>query len=359
MEDQGQENSGELVQGNEFLAKWRRGEGPRTITEYLFPNLTLDSSSSDETIVVPSEEEERALVGMVHFFLQARYDEAFAEAEHCMSSRHPEIRGFALMAHAVTNVGQHKIEVTLNDLQVLQQKLQHPQHPENRRAAALNDGYRYALSVFFHLGEDIAPIPPESISYCSEGTRLFVLYARSYALYLQQEYEQALGVAEAALMMAADRHPVVSIYLNLAASMAAISLSRFELADRFFLNALELAIPEGYIQPFVGHHGPLQGMVEKHIRDREPKLYKMIAEKVVHFRSGWTEVHNLQSPNKVTNLLTPYEFALAMMASKGKANKEIADYLHISINTVKAHLSIIYQKLGVTKRTELRECLNK
>ena len=57
MEDQGQENSGELVQGNEFLAKWRRGKGPRTITEYLFPNLTPDSSSSDETIVVPSEEE--------------------------------------------------------------------------------------------------------------------------------------------------------------------------------------------------------------------------------------------------------------------------------------------------------------
>jgi DNA-binding CsgD family transcriptional regulator len=233
------------------------------------------------------------------------------------------------------------------------------QHPENRRVAALNDCYRYALSVFFHLGEDIAPITPESIPYCSEGTRLFVLYARSYALYLQQEYEQALGVAEAALIMAADRHPIVNIYLNLAASMAAVSLSRFERADRFFLTALELAIPEGYIQPFVGHHGPLQGMVEKHIRDREPKLYKMIAEKVVHFRSGWTEVHNLQSPDKVTNLLTPYEFALAMMASKGKTNKEIADYFHISINTVKAHLSIIYQKLGVTKRTELRECLNK
>lgn len=356
MEDKGQENSGEIIQGNEFLVKWRRGEGPRTITEYLFPDLPFDSISSDETSEWLSVEEESALVGMVHFFLQARYDEAFAEAERCRSSRHSEIRDFALMAHAVINVGQHKIKVALNDLQILQQTMQ---HPENRRVAALNDSYRYALSVFFHLGEDIAPISPESIPFCSEGTRLFVLYARSYALYLQQEYEQALGVAEAALMMAADRHPIVNIYLNLAASMAAVSLSRFEQADRFFLTALELAIPEGYIQPFVGHHGPLQGMVEKHIRDREPKLYKMIAEKVVHFRSGWTEVHNLQSPNKVTNLLTPYEFALAMMASKGKTNKEIADYFHISINTVKAHLSIIYQKLGVTKRTELKECLNK
>ena len=68
MEDKGQENSRELVQGNEFLAKWRRGEGPRTITEYLFPDLPFNRISSDETIEGLSVEEENALVGMVHFF---------------------------------------------------------------------------------------------------------------------------------------------------------------------------------------------------------------------------------------------------------------------------------------------------
>ena len=141
--------------------------------------------------------------------------------------------------------------------------------------------------------------------------------------------------------------------------MAAINLSRFEQADRFFLSALKLAKPEGYIQPFIGHHGPLQGLVEKHIRNQEPELYKMIAEKVVRFRGGWTEIHNPQSPNKVTNLLTPYEFALAMMAAKDKTNQEIADYFYISINTVKAHLSTIYQKLGITKRTDLKKSLTK
>lgn len=356
MKDQGQNNSRGLTHGAEFLATWRRGEGPRIVTEYLFHDLPRVRSSSGEAKAMLSDEEESALVGMVHFFLQARYEEALAEAERCMDSRYPEIRDFALLVHALINVAQQKIEVTLNDFVVLQQKLQ---CSENRRAAALNDIYRYVLSVFFHLGEDIAPILQASIPYCSEGSRLFVLYARSYALYLLQEYDQALGVAEAALLMAANRHPLVSIYLNLAASMAAMNLSHFKRADRFFLNALELASPEGYIQPFIGHHGPLQGMVEKHIRDREPKLYKLIAEKVVRFRSGWTEIHNPQSSTKVTNLLTPYEFALAMLASKGKTNKEIADYLHISINTVKSHLSTIYQKLGVSKRTDLNQCLNK
>lgn len=356
MEDKGQQNSRGLTQGDEFLATWQRGEGPRIVIEYLFPDLSSDSNASDKTVALPSAEEETALTGMLHFFLQARYEEASVEADRCMSSRHPEIRNFALLIHAFINVAQHKIKVTLNDFQALQQKLQ---HPVNMRVAALKDLYRFVFSVFFHLGDDIAPILPESFLYWSDGLRLFALNAFSHALYLQQKYEQALGIAEAALIMAANRHQIIKIYLNLSASMAAMNLSRFEQADRFFLSALDLAIPEGYIQPFIGHHGQLQGMVEKHIRDREPVLYKMLAEKVVRFRSGWTEIHNPQSSYKVTNLLTPYEFALAMMAAKGKTNREIANYLHISINTVKSHLSTIYQKLGVTKRTELKDCLNK
>ncbi len=355
MEDKSQKDSGRITRKNVLLTKWRRGEGPRVITEYLFYDVPSDNNSSDKTIVALSEEEEYALVGMVHYYLQARYEEAFAEAELCLKSRHPEIRAFTLFIHSLINVALHNIDATLNDIEVLQRNLR---HPENRRVAALNELYRFILSVFFHMGEDIVPISADSIPYCSEGARLFALYARSYNLYLQEEYEQALGVAEAAMMMAAQRHALPRIYLNLAASMAAMGLSHFEQADRYFLSALELALPESYFQPFIGHHGSLQGMVEKHIRDREPKVYKMIAEKVMRFRPGWTEVHSPHSSVNVTNLLTPYEFALATMAAKGKTNKEIADYLHISINTVKSHLSTIYQKLGVTKRTDLKKCLS-
>ncbi|MDI9470243.1 MAG: LuxR C-terminal-related transcriptional regulator [Bacillota bacterium] len=334
----------------------RQREGSRLILEYLFPNLSLSDTSSDDPALTLSGEEEDAVADMVHFFLQARYEDAAAAAVRCRNSRHPEIRELALLCHVMISVAQHNTEAVQNDFQTLQLK---SRYPENRRVVALNDVSRFVVSVFFHLGEDIAPSPQVDIRDSSEGIRLFSLYARSYALYLKQEYAQALGVAEAGLLMAADRHQIISIYLNLAASMAAMGLSRFELADQFFLNALELAIPDGYIQPFIGHHGPLQGMVEKHIRDREPELYRQIAEKVVRFRDGWAKIHNPQSPNQVTSLLTPYEFALAMLAAKGKTNQEIADFMYISINTVKSYLSVIYQKLGITKRTDLKDCLSK
>jgi len=356
MVDKDIKNNERLTQDNESTYMWRLGRGPDTITEYLFGESFLDSGSSDEKAAMLSDEEKHTISKMVHFFLQARYDKASAEAERCLSSPHPEIRIFALLAHAVSNVAQNNIEVARKNFQTLQQEAK---YPENERSAALNDVYRFILSVFFHLGDDITPIPPENLFHCSEGTRLYTMYARSYSLYLKQEYAQALGVAETALIIATDRHPIISLYLNVTASMAAINLSQFEQADRFFLKALEIAKPDGYIQPFIGHHGPLQGLVEKHIRDKEPELYKMIAENVVRFRHGWTEVHNPQSSNKVTTLLTPYEFAIAMMAAKGKSNQEIADYFYISINTVKSHLSVVYQKLGITKRSELEKYLNK
>jgi DNA-binding CsgD family transcriptional regulator len=41
------------------------------------------------------------------------------------------------------------------------------------------------------------------------------------------------------------------------------------------------------------------------------------------------------------------------LAIDGRANKEIARALHISIHTVEAHLKHAYEKLGVHSRTQL------
>ena len=90
-----------------------------------------------------------------------------------------------------------------------------------------------------------------------------------------------------------------------------------------------------------------------------PGKYDRIAEKVMAFSRGWMKIHNPDSVNKVTDRLSPYEFSIAMMAARGKSNQEIADYLHISINTVKFHLTGIFRKVGVNNRKELKKYLNK
>ena len=52
------------------------------------------------------------------------------------------------------------------------------------------------------------------------------------------------------------------------------------------------------------------------------------------------------------NLLSDREIEVLRLVGQGKSNKEIAMDLDISVNTVKVHIGNIFQKIGVTSRTE-------
>ncbi|MFO1446379.1 response regulator transcription factor [Bacillus sp. Bva_UNVM-123] len=51
--------------------------------------------------------------------------------------------------------------------------------------------------------------------------------------------------------------------------------------------------------------------------------------------------------------LTPRELAIVQQVGRGMTNKEIAEGLHLSIGTVKNHLTTILQKLELRDRTQL------
>lgn len=46
------------------------------------------------------------------------------------------------------------------------------------------------------------------------------------------------------------------------------------------------------------------------------------------------------------------EYAVLVQLSDGLSNQQIADVLHVSVNTVKTHLAHLYQKLDVKRRGE-------
>lgn len=303
-----------------------------------------------------SDEEERTVALAAHHYFQAKYERAARESQRCLNSPCPQIRASALLLHCMANVGLGSAELVLADFAALNQAAQ---QPEDGQMAAIFDALRFLLAVFFHTDGEIEPVREEHTALLPEGTRLYLLYAVAHGLYLQKRYEQALGVARSALMMAAGRFPSVCVYLNLVGSMVATNLPDADLAARFFHRAWQIAEPEDYIQPFVEHHGMLQGQIERYIRDKDPGQYDRISEKVMAFSRGWMQIHNPGSVNKVTDRLSPYEFSLAMMAAKGKSNQEIAECMNISVNTVKFHLSGIYQKVKVSNRRELEQYLNK
>ena len=51
--------------------------------------------------------------------------------------------------------------------------------------------------------------------------------------------------------------------------------------------------------------------------------------------------------------LTPQELQVALAVARGLSNKEVAGHLFLSVKTVEFHLSHVFQKLGVNRRTRL------
>ena len=71
---------------------------------------------------------------------------------------------------------------------------------------------------------------------------------------------------------------------------------------------------------------------------------------------GWrfTILHQKESERNITDALTPQEFAIAMLACRDWSNREIAEHMGVSLNTVKHYLTDIFNKLHVKKRDELK-----
>lgn len=62
----------------------------------------------------------------------------------------------------------------------------------------------------------------------------------------------------------------------------------------------------------------------------------------------------LDGPPLGQEILTPREADVLELLQGGRSNAEIAQALHVSIETVRTHVRRIYRKLGVANRRELR-----
>ena len=318
-------------------------------------SMTFATGSFAEAVGQLEDEEERLAAWAGHYYFRGEVEKTIELAERCFASDSAEIRLSARWLHAMAAIGIGDEETCLADFAEI---IREGETASDEAVRAESEFIRLVAKIYFHEeNTDVAQLMPH-FSHLSKGVRCFALYGRAHALYLRKEYHQTIGEVEAASALMQQAYPVAAIYLNIVGAMASNSLARHEDAQRFFDRAWTLALPEGYMEPFAEHHGMLQGLVERKLRDTQPELYQKLSALVYRFSRGWMKIHNPTSTLKVTDTLTPYEFSIAMLAAKGRTNKEIADYMCISVNSVKAYLATIYQKIGITKRSELKNYVN-
>ena len=288
-----------------------------------------------------------------HYF-SGRPEAAAMEAEPYLSAREMGTRLSAGLIFAYANLSLGRIQQAKSALGRLNAALAAAaeKSPELRAAPAF---VAAAAAVLLHL-----PLPeqlPETESFLPllpPGLRAFALYVAAHGLYLRGEYARSAGMVEAALAMGAGDYPIPAIYLGMVAVMDYMSLKQPDRARAHLLSAWELARPDDLIEAFGEHHGLLGGMLEAVIKPAWPDDFRRIIEITYRFSSGWRRVHNPITGHNVADDLTTTEFAMAMLAAREWTNREIAEHLNVSSNTVKSHLSEAMKKLSVKKRRDLK-----
>jgi LuxR family transcriptional regulator, maltose regulon positive regulatory protein len=130
-------------------------------------------------------------------------------------------------------------------------------------------------------------------------------------------------------------------------------------ALRLLDDALSIARPERYIRIFVDEGPPMAALIQRFIRVRRPgatisDAAREHAMQVVRaFRASVGS--RAQANTAATGLIEPLtrrEVEVLALIAAGRANREIADELFVTLDTVKRHVSHIFAKLGAGNRTE-------
>ncbi len=89
------------------------------------------------------------------------------------------------------------------------------------------------------------------------------------------------------------------------------------------------------------------------VNDGQIWLPPEIISKLIDVVGHGEEAEKVKSRGDFLKKLSKREQEVAILVAKGMSNQEVADNLYVSLRTIKAHLSSIYEKTGARNRLEL------
>lgn len=176
---------------------------------------------------------------------------------------------------------------------------------------------------------------------------------------LKRDIHEVVGNLEAVLQL--DRRIktlTVEHYVYLSLALCYLTLGEEKEACANLDNALRVSSPDKIYTTFARFKKQLAPLFkEKVIQDKYRSHLEEINKIAAPFFKDEEVLFKEKLQYKVTEELTKREREVAKLASEGMRNKEIADKLGITERTVKAHLSVVFQKLRIDRRSSLEKML--
>lgn len=143
---------------------------------------------------------------------------------------------------------------------------------------------------------------------------------------------------------------------HLLCALASQVQGNLSLAQSALEQALILAAPEGYIRLFIEEGAPIVALLHQaYVSGIMPGYVATLLAAVGEEEKGLlhiSHIHPASPMNTPLEMLTNREREVLHLLIDGATNREIAEYLVLSVNTVKKHIVNLYGKLGVQSRTQ-------
>jgi LuxR family maltose regulon positive regulatory protein len=189
-------------------------------------------------------------------------------------------------------------------------------------------------------------------------TRCRALIAEGSDIGLRESEQRLRGYAE---MNEAHHNTYQLIGILSLLSIACEKQEKFDEAQTSLEQALTLARPGNFIFPFLEIGTPMEDLLNRLHNQKMTDNYieKLLAEfraDVLGSMPNASTSDLIPSPSKVpqplVEPLTNRELDVLELLAQRLQNKEIAEKLYVSNQTVKSHLKNIYQKLNVSNRRQ-------
>lgn len=290
-----------------------------------------------------------------YHYLRAESEECANILEHFLSESDEEISYPAAFLYAFANLSLNKPIIAKISLSDLKEYMKDSKKMKNVTSDNVSSVFVASIAgVLLRLKTtDISEVK-ELLKFLPEGARLFIAYVLANSACMNKDYSKAIGIVEGAFSVTSDFYPIPTIYLNIVSSIAYIHLKQIEKAKKAFNEAMDIAMLDGFIEPFIEHHGMFLGLIEVCMREKYPDEFKRVVSLVGQFFPQWWKVRGGEEVRYVPDELTSTEFVIAMLFDRGWSMKEISSYIGLSLRMVKYYVATVYDKLGITKREELK-----
>ena len=174
-------------------------------------------------------------------------------------------------------------------------------------------------------------------------------------LIIDGQYHHFLGISGQLIGLSKlFSYIVPRIYIYIFLSIANNGINDKEKGKRFLLEAMELAVHDKIIMPFVQNYSRINELLDEiAISKTLSPFVKSIHKYAKNYEKGTKTI------KKAGRILADYgltvrEADVAKLAAQRLTNKEIAEQLFIAESTVKSNMKVIFNKLGINSRSDLK-----